>query len=548
MYRVNPPLVRAVATLPLYLAGIELADYSIDPVPPARPEFDLGRQFVDRHGARAFWYFTVARWACIPFALLSTWVVHRWAADLYGPPAGAFAALLWVVCPNVLAYAQLITPDSGAAAFGALAGYTFWRWLKTPTWGAAALAGLTLGAAELCKTTWLLLVPLWPTLWVVYRAGRGARWGREIGQLTTAFAFARMVLNVGFGFEGTGTALGDLPFVSKTLTRGLDDDGRGNRFAGTVAGRLPIPVPVNYLLGIDVQKSDFEARLPGYLRGEWRNGGWWYYYLYGLLVKTPVGTLVIFAAAVCSTLVRNTRTGDRRDELVAIAHGVGVVAFVSSQSDLNHHLRYILPGLPFLFVWMGRMMSYDGPRPTVWRLGSWTAGVAAAVSSLAVYPHSLSYFNEPSGGPLRGGEHLVGSNIDWGQDLLYLKRWLDDHPEARPVGIAYYGYVDPHTAGIDFFLPPGHPPVDGTSDLGGPRPGWFAVSVNFLRGARYMATDENGAVRSIDRPSFSYFRRFQPVAAVGYSIRIYHVTESECNRVRAELGLPPVRSARTEGR
>lgn len=43
------------------------------------------------------------------------------------------------------------------------------------------------------------------------------------------------------------------------------------------------------------------------------------------------------------------------------------------------------------------------------------------MSSLAIYPHSLSYFNESIGGPLNGPKHLLGSSVDWNQDLLYLK-------------------------------------------------------------------------------------------------------------------------------
>jgi hypothetical protein len=57
-------------------------------------------------------------------------------------------------------------------------------------------------------------------------------------------------------------------------------------------------------------------------------------------------------------------------------------------------------------------------------------------SSLGVYPHSLSYFNELVGGPANGHAHLLDSNIDWGQDLLLLKEWLDAHPEASPLGLA----------------------------------------------------------------------------------------------------------------
>lgn len=48
-------------------------------------------------------------------------------------------------------------------------------------------------------------------------------------------------------------------------------------------------------------------------------------------------------------------------------------------------------------------------------LGSWFID-----SSLWIYPHSLSYFNESIGGPLSGPQHLLGSNVDWAQDDIYL--------------------------------------------------------------------------------------------------------------------------------
>ncbi|SFI64920.1 hypothetical protein SAMN05421753_11147 [Planctomicrobium piriforme] len=48
---------------------------------------------------------------------------------------------------------------------------------------------------------------------------------------------------------------------------------------------------------------------------------------------------------------------------------------------------------------------------------------ATVASTLWVYPHQLAYFNEAAGGPKSGWRCLLGSNFDWGQDYLYLKRW-----------------------------------------------------------------------------------------------------------------------------
>lgn len=64
-------------------------------------------------------------------------------------------------------------------------------------------------------------------------------------------------------------------------------------------------------------------------------------------------------------------------------------------------------------------------------------------SSLWIYPHSLSYFNESIGGPLNGPYHLLGSNTDWGQDLLYLKKWNQQIAPDDLTLVINYSAIDP---------------------------------------------------------------------------------------------------------
>ena len=68
-------------------------------------------------------------------------------------------------------------------------------------------------------------------------------------------------------------------------------------------------------------------------------------------------------------------------------------------------------------------------------------------SVLRVHPHYLGYFNELAGGPSGGWRYLVDSNLDWGQDLKALKRWMDDHGVAR-VKLSYFGAADPDYYGL----------------------------------------------------------------------------------------------------
>jgi hypothetical protein len=308
---------------------------------------------------------------------------------------------------------------------------------------------------------------------------------------------------------------------------------------------VPLLLPRNYVQGIDAQKRDFEIHMRSYLRGEWRTEGWWYYYLYGLLVKTPLGTLIVFGMAVVSCLFPIRPSPGWRDELFLLLPAVTVLAFVSSQTGFNHHLRYILPALPFLFIWSGRVMAWEGPRARVWRALVGAATLWTIISSLSVYPHSMSYFHEAVGGPQRGSEHLVDSNIDWGQDLLYLKQWLDENPQARPLGLVYFGYIDPRIAGIEYTLPPKGPTepkdfLEPRLKTLGPKPGWYAVSVTMLRGYHYPITNGAGGIEFTEGECYSYFLRFRPVASAGYSIWIYRLELDECNRVRSEMGLPPL--------
>lgn len=540
LYRVNPPLVRMIAAIPLLFTDVKTTWDEFSENPLLRPEFSIGRQFFRNNGEIAFWYFTLARWACIPLSLLGGYVCFRWARELYGVEAGFVALTLWCFSPNILANAAMITPDAGAASLGILAGYCFWHWLKSPDWLKATGAGLALGAAELTKTTWIVLYGLWPLLWMIWRTSssdaptsrmqQGA--GNDpipdkapIQQLLYILFLSVYVLNLAYGFEGSFRALNKYQFISRSLGGAEAHETPGNRFASWSIGRFPVPLPQNYVLGIDVQRHDFERKKWSYLRGEWKFGGWWYWYLYALAVKVPVGTMLLTILAAVVAICWRPLWLKWQDELVLIAPAAVVLVLVSSQTGFSRYLRYLLPMVPFCFVWISQAVRCVSRKR--WGLAV-LGGVAlswSVISSLVVHPHSLSYFNELAGGPLGGPAHLLDANIDWGQDLLNLKRWYAAHGEVRPLYLQYFGLIDPKDAGIVFKPIPkkpqqeGEPRVPWTHKL---RPGWYAISVNDLYGY-----DRNGGHESY----FAYLRDLKPVAMAGYSIYIYDLTSADIDRI-----------------
>lgn len=317
--------------------------------------------------------------ACLPFAIAGALFARAFARELWDSEWAGFAGLLlWCIEPNILGHSALITNDVACSAFGLGATWLFWRWLKQPTWERAGIAGLVFGIAQLTKMSWLMLFGLWPLLWLLWmwleprRSSGGAvtqvSWKKQSLQLAAMLLVGLYVLNLGYAFDESCTQLKKFDFVSSLMT-GLDQPGDiGNRFRGTWLGELPVPFPKQYVLGFDLQKKDFEYwPRKSYLRGEWKQGGWWYYYLYGLAVKVPHGIQLLWLLAIFVPLWdvrqlklgRPTLLGNRhctgRDVLILLAPGFCLFILVSAQLEFNEHFRYVLPSIATLQVLAARL-------------------------------------------------------------------------------------------------------------------------------------------------------------------------------------------------
>ena len=298
---------------------------------------------------------------------------------------------------------------------------------------------MALGAAELTKFTAVCFYVIWLLLWVicifVLRRSRNVNASIcslpiTLGYMVTLFVTSVAVINCGYAFNGSFIPLGDYLFVSTLLRSGPQDTrATGNRFANTWLSAIPIPLPMDYVQGIDLQRLDFEKeRNTSYLAGEIRQRGWWYYYLYGFMVKVPVGTIILLAWAALLALCRWSQTISSMDTIFLWLPPLTIGAFVSSQTGFSHHFRYVLAVFPFLFV---AMAGVGCPLSTTrWHIRGPICALLlwSSISSLLVFPHSLSYFNDIVGGPANGHKHMINSNLDWGQDLWFLRDWVEKHP------------------------------------------------------------------------------------------------------------------------
>jgi 4-amino-4-deoxy-L-arabinose transferase-like glycosyltransferase len=529
-YRVNPPLARWIATLPVVAFQSPPAIPPVADEPGRRPEGGYGAALATMLGAGYPSVVFVARLANILWSAVGLWLVFVLGRRAFGVPGALLGATVYAFDPNLLAHAALLTSDTPASVAILASTWALLRYLRAPTLASALACGALLGLAMLTKFSALVLYPAWLGIGIVAALRSTDAPRRRAAHGLVIAITSLIVLDAGYGFVGVGERLESHRFVSATFAGPTSGGAPGNRFAGSLLGRVPVPLPRDYVLGVDLQRRDFEGALRSYLDGRWYGRGFWYYYLYALLLKTPLGVLALAlwsAVRAARRAIADHRPAVWRQYLRApplLVIPLAFFVFVSSQTGFSHHLRYVLPVLPFLALGVGALgplLAVRGPRTII------VACLAASVASVVtLVPNQLSFFNSIGGGWKHGDEHLVDSNIDWGQDLGRLARWYRAHRDEVPLHVAYFGGVDPHIVGLEYTLPPLEPTA-----------GRFALSVNFVRGMQFHAVNGAGHRVLVKEGSYAYFQHWEPTERIGTSIRLYEVTESQAAEARRRLAL-----------
>jgi hypothetical protein len=526
----HPPLYNLTCALPLLL----MRDLRL---PTDRASWQAGFrnafvvEFLFGEGLPLERVFLLGRLPVMLTTLLLAALAVRWAGELYGRPGALLTLLFCAFDPNLIAHGRLITTDVGVTFAYLLAAYVFARFARKPSVWRLLLSGLTLGIAEATKFSALVLIPMLGLLGLIECLrpasllrwpGRPRVWGRAwlSGVLALVGAMVLMLVVAGatvwavYGFEVgvpiLPAGLGWLP-DSLSLT-------------------APAPVYVEGLLKTVAHAS--EAGHPTFLMGRRSTSGWWWYFPVAFALKTPVPTLIALVGALISLAWRRLRWGEVTLLLVpAIYFGL------SMGSALNIGYRHLLPMLPFLWVFMGRLgpvvlgatADRDAARRER-RALSWPrwaiSGAAAAligwlvVGSLWIAPDYLAFFNELAGGPREGWRFLADSNLDWGQELWALDAYLKERGPER-VHLSWFGCTYPHLYGrdLEYRLLPSHfaYPYPSTAARSAynpfyPEPGLYVIGATNLNGVGLAAGDV-----------FARFRALEPMARIGHSLFVYEV-------------------------
>jgi Dolichyl-phosphate-mannose-protein mannosyltransferase len=504
----HPPIARALIALGPYLAGA----HSFGTPPPDGVQEGIDILY---DGGRYDRTLTLARLGTLPFLpllLLSMWLWARWVAR------SEAEALLGVVLlgsvPPVLGHAALATLDVPGTATTLLALYMLQRALVSGAARDCILFGFAAGVAVATKLSAVPFIGLGMLVLVLVRAvtdSAGDHFAHE--QRSRVTRLGRLALTVLAACVPILLAYGPRSFHFTTLPPRFDwaldyllsGDIAAHGAIRELAGHLWLPEGFwDFAEGIVALKAHNDTGHLSFLLGQYQAGGWWYFYLVDLAVKTPLPLLVCGPIGL-ALLARDGWRERNAWRIAPIVLFLTVLGFASAFSRINIGIRHVLILYPFMALgaayflataWRAlRRTPHAGPLA---RLGTvMLAGLVGwQLSTLwTAHPDYFPYFNET----VRHPEHvLIDSDLDWGQDLRRLERRLAEL-KVPSVSLAYSGTADLAKEKLPpFILLPPRQPVTG----------WVAITA---------LTREHEPAR------FAWLNAYEPVERVGKTIDLYFI-------------------------
>jgi 4-amino-4-deoxy-L-arabinose transferase-like glycosyltransferase len=515
----HPPLLKLLASLPL----LQL---------PIRPPVLQNREFKleEFAGAHDLLYANDAgqillrtRMAASLLCVVLGLLIFLAASEMFGSTAGLLALLLFVFEPNFLAHGALVTTDVALSCFLFASIYAFYRYLKRPSALRLLIAGLAAGCTLASKHSGLLLFPMLLLLagggLISDTGSRAHARGGEVGTRMTLRRVLVACLVIGaisvavlwsfYGLRFSARPHGLLlnpPYV-ETVSK-LQPPVQAHLLLAAARWHL---LPEAYLYGLADVKEVADTTT-SYLFGEVYAHGQWFYFPAAFVIKSTVSFLLLLALLPVAFYLRGLRFSREIWFLLIPSAFYFAVAMVTR---LNIGIRHILPAYPFLLVLAAAGIARLSDRNRKWLYAGAVLIALHLTSSLHAFPNYLAYANELWGGPSQTYKLLSDSNVDWGQQLKSVKRYVDQRGVkqcwfAYFVGIVaepeYYGIpCKPLTTISSVWLAPN---IDVPPEIDGP----VLISAGVLSGYEFGPGELN---------PYDQFQKIQPVAAIDDGVFVF---------------------------
>ncbi len=447
-YNDHPPLARLLCTLPLLKPRWQV---EVEPLPQSfRIHSILPGPVSLAWRARA-----VNGGLGVVLGLL-VWLA---AANLFSASAANFALALFAFSPSLIANFSMVTTDGAATLLIFASAWGIVCWKRKPSWKNTIIVGFVLGLLLLAKFSTLLIFAVAVFWMLVLISGRISfrPWRWNWRKTAAAVGIAFVTLWAGYFFHVSRLAIrnGSLTATFPNWTHPLVKPNHSRL-------NFSLPVPAGeFIAGFrDLAIHNAHGQPAFFLGKTSPTGGWKSYYPVTILLKWPLAVLALSLTGLLLTLLQRVEVSA---DLWIMSSFPAVYFLFAIFAHFNLGERHILPLYPFALIFAAAVWQQASQRPS----RSIVLGLLLLWNTFDVLrsaPGYLSYFNSF----VRSDQTyrlLADSNLDWGQGLLALRKYEQEHP-GEQIWLAYFGSVDPAVYGIKAQLLAENQRVSGTVVVG----------------------------------------------------------------------------------
>jgi hypothetical protein len=481
----DPPLGEALAALPLWVMG-----------GTTHGQVEGTAIYGQKNYSPETAMMAIAIWKAVLFLPLVA-VVFLWCTRLYGAASGWLGVVLLLIEPTITGHLHLAALDVIGTTAIVIACFLGWRYFERPGNSRLASAALGCAAALLIKHT-AVLVPLIFCGYGLIIVVRGRKRGCGDGSLETQDmpTPAEAVSAVDGNYSGAWHQ-GVLPlemlkgFLITLLAMWalLAFDMSPARKGGAIPGGL-------YIQSLQDAARHVAEPNDAYLLGQVRRGGWWYYFPVVATYKVPIGIAAVILLGLLSYFNRKL---EWREGWLLLPL-IGYVVFLMLQS-INIGWRHFLPAYVFMLMLGTRSLA-----PGVsGRIVPWIAVAAVAISTtLRWHPDYLAYVTWPRKDAALA---ISDSNLDWGQGLKEVRRWIDENQHIIGGRKVYFRGFAVKDRAVAYYL--GDRAVNLHFSDRPPDSGILILSPVCLAGV------------SESKDEYAFLRGRKPMMLIGHTLRVY---------------------------
>lgn len=375
--------------------------------PGSTEQFIYGDKFLFASGNNVVEIIFWGRFPVILFFLATLYLIFIWARSLWGVNGAILSTLLAAVCPNLLVNGHLATTDFILTFAALLNFYLLYKFIKNSSWQNAVYFGLAVGLLLLSKFSGLTVLLLSGVLYFLFFFLNKKKWQWQ--------NFLKLIVSLSIGFF--------LVWLVYVLSMRADWHWAISYYGlNYYDGLIWFKNAVKWLIlplkkfwdGFSMVTEHNRIGHLSYLNGKFSQMGFWNYFPYVFLYKTPLAIILLLILAIINVF-RNFR-----NEILFIILAPLAYFLFSMTGHINIGLRHILPIYPFIYILIGGLILLKEK----WlKIAVLILTGAAILTSVSAFPDYLAFLNKFA---FRDDKPQISdSNYDWGQNQIRFANYLN---------------------------------------------------------------------------------------------------------------------------